>query len=457
MKAAASRRNLKPLQTASHSPAREVLSALESRPAFEVIRGTAGDHPHVSQFLTAVSHRPSAAEFQAQIDAPFYHPQDRLLVKRAGEVIAHVRLTRRELRFGSQSIFAGNLSDFAVLHEYRRRGCGSQLLAAAEQQLRNVGCFLATVRTRHPQYFIKRGWCAGLQPHSAMAHTHEIMAYLCQDGPATVSPLQCPTPPLNIRLWRQVELDALKRLYSGNSAGILGPPVRDDAYWRWLIDRRGYDRIYVAIEGPDRLDLNDPGAPIVGYACMRRGHILEIMAADDSPRVTAELLKRACGDAMERDFHHLRIDAPPGRSVHAILANARDHSLSRDSGSGAAVLASVLDVGEFLQQCGDELHRRARGAGQSLPCELGLRVGNDRYVVAVNRNGTQVREGKPGRSQLVCSRSQFCQLAIGQLDVAAELDARRLIATTNFAREFACAVFPRLPMWNTAWDDSPAK
>lgn len=456
MKAAASRRNLKPLQRATLSPPREAPSALAAGPAFEVIRGTAGDHPHISQFLTAVSHRPSAAEFQAQIDAPFYHPQDRLLVRRAGEVIAHVRLTRRELRLGSQSISAGSLSDFAVLHEYRRRGCGSQLLAAAEQQLRTDGCFLATVRTRHPLYFIKRGWCVGLQQHSAIARTHEILAYLCQDEAVAISPLQNPAPSLSIRLWRQVELDALKRLYSANTAGILGPPVRDDNYWRWLIDRRGYDRIYVAIEGQDRLDLNDPGAPIMAYACMRRGHILEIMVADDSPRVTAELLKRACGDATERDLHHLRIDAPPGRSVHAILANARDHSLSRDSGGGAVVLASVLDVREFLQQCGEELHRRVRDAGLSLPCELGLRVGNDRYVVAVNRTGTEVREGKPGRSQLACSRSQFCQLALGQFDLAAALEAKQLNATTHFAREFACAAFPRLALWNTAWDDSPA-
>ena len=66
----------------------------DSTPACET------DHPAIHRFLQAVFQRLSVADFQSQIDAPQYDPADRLVVKDHDEVIAHVHLTPRVLKFG---------------------------------------------------------------------------------------------------------------------------------------------------------------------------------------------------------------------------------------------------------------------------------------------------------------------------------------------------------------------
>ena len=104
-----------------------------------VAAGTAGDHPAVYQFLLNVFQEPSTAELQSQLDEPTYEPSDRLLVKHGDRVAAHLRLIRREMRFGAATLPIAYVADVATLPEYRGRGYASALLAAAEQKMCEEG------------------------------------------------------------------------------------------------------------------------------------------------------------------------------------------------------------------------------------------------------------------------------------------------------------------------------
>jgi len=478
MKAAASRRSALRFRAKSYpqhlSAARTTLASLAANTSdavalrqpplpvvvdsgqFAVGRGSAGDHPSVLQFLLSIFHRPSATEFQAQLDAPAYTPRDRLLVRRAGSIVAHAALVRRQVRFGSLSLDTCSLRDFAVLPEYREQGCGSALLAAAEQRLREDGLAFATLCTRRPQFFLKRGWCIGARHSYSLAHASDILSHLRETEAPRCHALHPAERPLNVRLWRHVELAALKRLHVSNSCERYGPLVRNDDYWRWLIDRRGYDRIYVAIDGPDKLDLGEEWAPIVGYAVMRQERILEIMTERDHPRAAGALLGRACGDAMERDTHLVRIDAPADDPLHQRLVTAGGCHYVHEADSGEVFLVKILDPVAFLRQTASLFLDRARAARVSLPCELGLKLDQERYGLSLLPAELQIQEGKLGRSYLACSRADFTQLAFGHLDLTAAQQSGRLMASTRVAQDLAAALFLRRPLWHPPWDDQQA-
>lgn len=108
---------------------------LEPRAAWRVAHATAGDHTLIHQFLLGVTQKPSSAEFQAQVDDPVYEPSDRLLIKVGKQIVAHLRLVRRELRFGRLLLPVGLVVDVVTAPEYRGRGCATSLLQAARKQL----------------------------------------------------------------------------------------------------------------------------------------------------------------------------------------------------------------------------------------------------------------------------------------------------------------------------------
>src|SRR5204863_3111054 len=122
--------------------------------------------------------------------------------------------------------------------------------------------------------------------------------------------------PLSIRLWRHVEMPALMRLYRQNTAAAYGPLDRTEAFWRWLIGRKAYDSLLVALDGPDKLELEENVAPIVGYAVLRQERVVELLSVPGHPTANYQLLARACGDAMERDRQDLFFHAPPHHPLH---------------------------------------------------------------------------------------------------------------------------------------------
>ena len=69
-----------------------------------VVAANSGDHPLLLKFLTqlqVVRH----SEFQQTADCPTYEPSQRLLIRNRGDIIGHIRIVPRELRFGASTVF----------------------------------------------------------------------------------------------------------------------------------------------------------------------------------------------------------------------------------------------------------------------------------------------------------------------------------------------------------------
>ncbi len=112
------------------------------------------------------------------------------------------------------------------------------------------------------------------------------------------------------------------RIYRQNTQGGYGPLERTEAYWRWLVGRKAYDSLFVALDGPDKLELEESIAPIVGYAVLRQERVVELFAAPNHPTASQQLLARACSDTIEHDRQELFVHAPPDHELHQILTAA---------------------------------------------------------------------------------------------------------------------------------------
>ncbi len=429
--------------------------------AWRVTRATPGDHPLVHRFLVSVFQKPSAAEYQAQLEEPSYEPADRLLIKNGDQILSHLRILNRELHFGRLVLPVGIITDVATLPEYRRHGCASALLVAARKILLRDGAALGVLATSESRFYQRHGWFVCGRHCYSTAAPRDIRSHLTFRESERLDqhePILKPAPHkrYNIRLWRHVELAALKRLYGQNMRNTYGALVRSDAYWRWLVGRGGNQQLYVAIDGPDKFELDDALQPIVGYAAARQGRIVELMYSPEHREAAVQLLQRACGDAIEKDFLRVRVDALPQEPLHQLLAEAGAEYRHHEADQGMVFMANIFKPRRFLKMIGSDLAHRAREAGLPRPCQLGLLIDNDKYRLSVSRRNVELIPGTLGRSYLKCSHYDINQLLMGHLDVRDATESGRLAASTGVALETAVALFPRLPVCRPPWDDLPA-
>src|SRR5690606_20983721 len=262
--------------------------------------------------------------------------------------------------------------------------------------------------------------------------------------------------PLSIRLWRQVEMPALLRLYQQNTLGTYGPLVRSEAYQRWLVGRKAFDSLLIAIDGPDRFELEEAHAPIVGYAVLRQQRIAELLTAPDHPTAGVQLLARACADAIERNQQDIYLDAPPKSEVHDLVRSAGGIYNNQELDQGEVFMVRVLEPLKFLNLLRPELEVRSKRAGLSHGLELGLAVDDAKWQIAVTRRGIRARAGKLGRSYLTLNRAEFTRLVLGHASIFEAAEAGRIRASTRTALDVANVLFPQLDSWRPSWDDLPA-
>lgn len=318
------------------------------------------------------------------------------------------------------------------------------------------GAAMGVIRTSIPEFFRRRGWSVCLRHSFSVAGARDILSRLGETEPVESDPLQPERPPLNIRIWRHVEQAALMRIYADNTHNVFGPVVRSDAYWRWLINRRAYDRIYVAIDGPDKIELNDTLTPIVGYAVVKNERIVELMTTGDCPRVAEQLLARACRDAIEQDMHHVRLDAAPNDPLHRVFKAAGGKQNYHESEAGEVWMVKAFDPIALLGSISSEIHRRAKVGGMTIPGELGVLLDGKKFTISIRQRVARLEAGKVGRSYLECGRAEFTQLMLGHLNVEAAIEAGRLHASTRVAIETAALLFPQLPLWQPPFDSLPS-
>lgn len=416
-----------------------------------VARAEGGDHAAIYYLLQTIFQAPSRAEYNASLEDPFYEPHDRLLLRRQRCLVAHAHLTHRTMAFDGLQIPAGGLDWLGVALQQQRQGLGLHLLRAAERQMADDGALVGMLRTSIPRFFRQSGWALCGQPSCRRADVRTLLARLLDRRM-----IPRPRRRLHIRPWLQWECAALARIYQQNVGRLCGPLERTNAYWRWLIARRGCDSLYVALEGPDQLELGERSTRIVGYAAVRGDQIVELMASPDCPRAAAELLFRCCGDAIERDCHCLWLHAPPGCSLFELFdppeGLGTPHALER----GPVQMIRLLDPLALLRRLADRLAARAAEARLPRPFDLGLLVDGQRYQVELGEQNVGATSERMGRSYLRLNIADFTRLVLGQLDWDAAAADGRLECSTTLAATVGRALFPSLPYWRPPWDDVPA-
>jgi predicted acetyltransferase len=399
--------------------------------------------------LLAVFQGPSRDEFYAQTEDPFYEPHDRLLVKRGYRVFSHLHLLRRTMRFGQAALPISGVHWLATLPEFRGEGFASRLVHEAERRMADDGTLIGIVRTPTPRFFQRLGWSLCGRHCFSQAKAREVLARLHSEHAARLA------KPLSIRLWRHVEMPALQRIYQQNTAHAFGPLERTETYWRWLVGRKGYDSLLVALDGPDKLELEEQIAPIVGYAVLRQERIIELMTAPGHPTAGYQLLARACGDAIEHDRQNFTLDVPPGNSLHRLVCAAGGELQHQEARDGEVFMVKIISPLKLLTALAPELEARARQADVARDVELGLSVDGNRWRLVFTRRGFRVRPGL-GRSYLTLSRAEFTRMALGHHSAGELSAAGRLQASTHTAQELADVLFPAISLWRPPWDDLPA-
>ncbi len=419
----------------------------KEQPEHEVVIGRAGDHAEVQQLLLHVLHAPSRDEFHAWSEKPGYDPNQRLLIKCGNRPVAHLLTTEIPLRFGSETFTAKQLHWLATLPEYRGQGMAAALLQAADRRMQNDGTALGVLRTRTPRLFESQGWTtlasATPPPHRA----REVLSQLARRNGTRPQPL-------SVRCWRHVELPALMRIYNQTIAHSYGPLARTEEDWRWLISRKGFDHILVAIHGRDRFDLTDDRAPIVGYAVMRGRRVVEFATNPEYATADEHLLVRACGEMIEPDRQELSLCIPPNSGIQQYLCNPLPPAVNHEPEEWQ--MARVPDFGRLLRSLLPELQRRLEKADYRGPAELGIAVGQEKHLLNFNRGSIKHTADKVGRSYLQLSRDAATRLLLGRLNLSMALDNETVRASTQAAREIGAALFPAVPWWISQWDELTA-
>jgi predicted acetyltransferase len=350
--------------------------------------------------------------------------------------------------FGELRLPVSQVHWLGTLPEFRSQGYASRLLHRAEQEMLGAGAVLGFLRTRSPQFFRQFGWAVCGRHSASQAKAREVLARLSAE-PGT-------RPPLSIRLWRHVELPSLMRVYSQNTLKAYGPLERSEAYWRWLISRKAFDHIIVAIHGRDRMELVDTNAPIVGYAVVRQGRVDELLASPDFSHAAVQILARACGDSIERNRHTIEVEAPPGDPLHRLMVEAGGTTNAGESDGGLVQMVKILDPDGFIKAIEPVLVERARAANLPADCELGLFVDGVKHTLTVTRRGAKLATGRLGRSYLALKGNEFTRLLLGHNEVTVPVEQERIVPSTQIALETARALFPRLPLWRPTWDEALA-
>jgi GNAT superfamily N-acetyltransferase len=415
-----------------------------------VSRAIASDHAAVSCFLQSVFRGPPSAEFQASLDDPFYEPYNRLLLRQRRQIVGHAQLVPRTMLFGPAPLPVASIAWLGVAVEQRRRGLGTHLLQEAERQMRADGAVLGMLRTSVPQFFLRNGWTVCEPSSSRRANAFAVLARLLDHGLIPRRQRRLP-----IRPWLKWEQPALERIYAGATA--YGPLERTDAYWQWLLTRHGHDRLYVALEGPELLEISEQSTQVVGYAATRGDHIVELMTAAGHRRAAFELLARCCGDAIENDRQCVVLHAPPSSRLFRIFDEAGATAPPQTPDGGEVCMMRLLDPAELLRRLCALFARRARKALLPCPCELGLLIEGQRRQLELGEERVSVSSQHTGRSYLQLCAADFTRLTLGQLDWATAVAAGRLQCSTALAAELGEALFPQLPFWRPPWDDLPAR
>ena len=432
-----------------------------ARSILSVVPARSGDHPATLHFLTTIFHRPSPAEYRATIEDPYYESADRLLVKHGHEVLGHVLLTHRSIGLGGAVVPAAGLQALAVAPDLRGQGFGTLLLRRAERRMIEEGHAVGLLATGIPAFFEQFGWTACGRRNQYSICVCKVLSVLASQGlyPKVHRPL-------DIRPLRRMEIGQIAEVYRAGAEGQHGPVERTEAYWQWLVNRRAYDELLVAIDGHDghRVSRGDPR--IVGYAVLAGERIVELFTLPDHDKAAVQLLSRACGEAIERGVDTLRIELAPRHPLTRLFEAAGGVHLTGGCRRDEVLMAKVLSPEKMLRRMGSQLRGRAIAAEIPLPLDFGLAVNTQKCRISIDpvardsdnglptlASAVSITSGSIGRSYLRTTPARLTEILLGQVDWASP---DRIELSTRLAEQAAAAFFPRQTLWRPMFDDLPA-
>ncbi|TWT38534.1 GNAT family N-acetyltransferase [Blastopirellula retiformator] len=418
-----------------------------------ISRATQGDSFPIFEMMQRALLRPSENEFHIEQERPGYDPGQRIVCKADGQIVGHVRVIRRKTRFADRIATTLHVDELATAPEFRGRGIATQLLAEVDAELQRCGAECAVYRADSAEFLARRGWTALSPQTRSHGDPAQVLASMQRPRP-TRNWEDEPSEPtrLSIRLYRQVEFAGLTSLYERRFADLLGASVRTREQWRWLLDRRGFQQLYVAIDGGNKLALDDDSR-IVGYAMTGGGQILETVAAPGREDVSAELLRRICGDAMERDQRIIYYHAPAADPLHRAVRSAAPPQRPL---SNTTVMVRWRHPLQTLAEHAERFRANLAKVGYPLPCDLGLHVEGEKHSLHFTERSGSLSDGKLGRSFIRLTQNNLVRFLCGDLNVPQALERGDLFASTKMATDAASAALKMLPLWFPPLEDASA-
>ena len=401
--------------------------------------GSEADHEAVYQALLHVFHGPDRDAFLGALGDPAYRPDQRLLVKVDGRIASHVHLTDRQVRYGSALMPLNGVMWVGTLPEYRGLGFAQNLMRLADDRSRETGVVVQALTTGMPQFYRPLGW--------GVCGRQSVGISLSRNLPATGDGLlETKGGPWHVRPWRQVELNDLMGLYDQQYAHTTGSVVRTEDYWRWMIGRRYAHVIWVACQGDS----------VRGYAFVKDHKILEVATHPAHPQALRALLGRVRAEALERAYPEVIIHAPADHPVMDVLRQSSGRIVDQEEWDGSTSMHHIPDPGRFLAAVLPELSRRAEASGVGLPIELGLTVGDRRWMIHLAPSGSRVEPDKLSRRHLTLSPPALVRLLMGHTGIDRAVAEDGVEASTHTALDAARILFPVRPIWRSPLDSATA-
>ena len=407
-----------------------------------------GDHGLIYALLRAANQSPTHHDFVSWLDEPSYSISDRLLVKEGERVVAHLQVLNRAALFENVRVPVGIVQDLAVLPELLPLGYDRLLLDAAERAMRESHAAMSFARTPRPEPFLAAEWSETATRGYSQCNVGDLLAHLTAQAPAGSRPSRG----LRIRLWRHIELDAVRAVYRATSAEHWGALCRSEQYWHWLVGRRAHSDLIVAVDGPDAWEDLSTESRIVGYAVTHGPQVLELCGLKEYGRAAPRLLERACQDAIERDYHTISLHTPADDPLHELVVTAGGSWCSDERGAGGTLLVKLLDPERWIGALDPVLRARTRAAGIARPCELGFDVEGARYRLILTRRRSRLVGDDAGAVDVWCTARAFSNLLVGNLSADAAGENGQLEVTGENTPRLLSALFPPSLFWQSPFD-----
>ncbi|PQO46493.1 sterol carrier protein domain-containing protein [Blastopirellula marina] len=399
-------------------------------------------------------------EFHSQQERPDYDPRERLTFRLGNEIIGHIRCVPQQIWLHGNLVSYLRASEFVLAPEHVDYANVDAFFQCLDGTFDSHGGAFMMHRTSAAmaQRLARFGWVPLSNQFHSTAATEPFLVSVRGESPVEESSVKANAPAarkesgLWIRLMRQVEADALVSLYEKSyERNQIGTP-RSAAMWDWLLRRKAFDALYVAIRGGNKLALDDAIDRIAGYAIVKDQQILEVITQPHEEGVKIPLVNRICSDLYEANHQQFHLESPVSDPIHTLL---RKVPSPRNSPPSEELLVRMPNPLQHLAEFCDVLHQRARSRKLELPLDLGLLIDGEKYCLHLGKRKGSLSDGRLGRSYLELTSAQLVQLVLGDLQIASLVESGQLHASTQVALQTAVTLFDYNPPWFPAVDVLP--